>query len=243
MRPRVVRVGVLVGLPGAGLRGQPVGDVVVGVRVLGGHRRRADDHLGAVRLEDVALVLADLVGADEDAVVALGLRHHRQADTGVAGGRLDDRAAGLERARLLGGLDHPGRDPVLHRAAGVEVLHLGEHERALLRAAGRVQGPAEPEQRGVADQVEQRVHVVHRANLSGPLRKVVAWGRRGRHASWHRRRRTAAAGCRCWAARSTACSPPRHAWPGAPSGGSRATRPAPRAGTATAVRARPWTSP
>ena len=39
--------------------------------MLGRHRGRADDHLGAVRLEHVALVLADLVGADEDALVAL----------------------------------------------------------------------------------------------------------------------------------------------------------------------------
>ncbi len=72
VRARVVRVGVLVRLPRARLRGELVGDVVVGVRVLRRDRGRADDHLGAVRLEHVALVLADLVGADEDALVAAG---------------------------------------------------------------------------------------------------------------------------------------------------------------------------
>ena len=131
---RVVAVGVLVGLPGAvDLADQPVGDVVVAVGVLGCDGGRAHDHLGAVRLEHVALVLADLVRAHEDAVVALGLRHHRQPDAGVARRRLDDRAAGLELAALLGGLDHPQRDPVLDRAAGVEVLDLGQHGRPARR--------------------------------------------------------------------------------------------------------------
>ena len=96
----VVGVGVLVGLPRLRrLAHQPVGDVVVAVGVLGRDRCRADHDLGAVRLEHVALVLADLVGAHEDAVVALGLRHHRQSDTGVARGRLHDGAARLRVRR------------------------------------------------------------------------------------------------------------------------------------------------
>ena len=129
------------------------------LRVDGG---RADDDLGAVRLEHVALVLADLVGADEDAVVALGLGDHGQADAGVARGRLDDGAARLELAGGLGRLDHPGGDPVLHGAAGVEVLDLAEHQRAALAhfELGR-QRAGEPQQRGVADQVQERVHVLH----------------------------------------------------------------------------------
>ncbi len=159
VRERVVGVGVLVGLPGPlDLAHQPVGDVVVGVGVLRGHGGRGDDHLGAVRLEDVALVLADLVRADEHALVALGLRHHRQTDPGVAGGRFHDRAARKQLAGLLGRLDHPERDPVLHRAAGVEVLHLGEHQRGVLAGGHHV---VQPHQRSVADKIEQRVHVVH----------------------------------------------------------------------------------
>ena len=134
---RVVGVGVLVGLPGAGLLGEPVADVVVGVRVLRRDGGRADHDLGAVGLEHVALVLADLVGAHEDALVALLLGHHRQADAGVAGGRLDDRAAGLQLAGGLGRLDHPAGDAVLHGPAGVEVLHLGEDQRAVSALASR----------------------------------------------------------------------------------------------------------
>jgi hypothetical protein len=164
VRPRVVRVGVLVRLPRARLRREPVRDVVVGVRVLRLDGGRADDHLGAVRLEHVALVLADLVGAHEDAVVALLLGDHGQPDAGVARRRLDDRPPGLQLAGGLGGLDHALGDAVLHGAAGVEVLHLGEDDRSL-RAFQGARGLREPEQRGVADQLEEGVHVLHPHNL------------------------------------------------------------------------------
>ena len=162
---RVVRVGVLVGLPRAGLGGQPVGHVVVGVGVLGRDRGRADDDLGAVRLQHVALVLADLVGADEDALVALGLRDHGEAHAGVARRRLDDRAAGLELAGRLGRLDHPGGDAVLHGAAGVEVLDLREDHRTGRGAREIVEGAGQPQERGVADEVQERVDVLHPANV------------------------------------------------------------------------------
>ncbi len=121
-------VGVLVRLPAAvDLLDQPVADRVVGVGVVRRDGGRGDDHLGAVGLEDVALVLADLVRAHEDAAVALALGDEGQADTGVAGGRLDDGAAGLERAGGLRGLDHAQGDAVLHGPTGVHVLHLGQH--------------------------------------------------------------------------------------------------------------------
>jgi len=48
---------------------------------------------------------------------------------GVARGRLDDGAAGLEQAGPLCGLDHRQPDAVLHGAARVEHLQLGEDER------------------------------------------------------------------------------------------------------------------
>ena len=97
--PRVVGVVVLVGLPGAGhLAGQPVRHRVVGVGVLGVDRRRAHDHLGAVGPQLGDLVGRHLVGADEDALVAAAGRHDGEPDAGVAAGRLDDRAAGLQPA-------------------------------------------------------------------------------------------------------------------------------------------------
>ena len=60
-------------------------------------------------------------------------------------------------------------DAVLHRPAGVEVLHLRQDQRAVgapPARSGEVEGPAEPDERGVADQVEERVHVLHPANLA-----------------------------------------------------------------------------
>ena len=153
VRRGVLRVGVLVRLPRARLRGELVGDVVVGVGMLRRHRGGAHDHLRAVGLQHVALVLADLVGADEDALVAAGLGDHRQPDAGVAGRRLHDRAAGLELAGGLGRVDHADGDAVLHRAAGVEVLHLGQDDGSVLPR--EVERLVEADQRSVADQVEE----------------------------------------------------------------------------------------
>ncbi len=94
VRRRAVRVRVLVRLPRArDLADQPVGDRVVGVRVVGGHSGRRHDDARAVRAQHVALVLAHLVGADEDAVVPLALRDEREADARVARRGLHDRAA------------------------------------------------------------------------------------------------------------------------------------------------------
>ena len=147
VRARVVRVGVLVGLPGArGLADQPVGDVVVGVGVLRGDGGRADDDLGAVRLEHVALVLADLVGADEDAVVAAlpGRPWPARRRCCPRSARRSCRRASARREASAASIIRDG-DPVLHRAAGVEVLDLGQHQRAA-RALGQVErcGAAAP---------------------------------------------------------------------------------------------------
>ena len=162
VRLRVLRVRVLVGLPGpVDLLDQPVRGAVVGVGVVRVDRRRADDDTGPVRLEHVALVLPDLVRADEHAAVALALGHDRQPDTGVAGGGLDDRPAGLQLARRLRGLHHAQGDAVLDAAAGVEVLDLGQHR-------GREPGGdrPEPHQRGVPDQVGDVLDVAHAAMVA-----------------------------------------------------------------------------
>ena len=72
-------------------------------------------------------------------------------------GRLDDRAAGLELAGRLGGLDHPQGDAVLHRAAGVEVLDLGQHRARRCPRSTTLQ----LDQRGVADEVGDVLGVLH----------------------------------------------------------------------------------
>jgi hypothetical protein len=87
--------------------------------MVGRHRRRAHHDVGPVGAQHVLLVLADLVRADEDALVATLLGNQGQPDAGVAGGRLDDGAAGSQLAAGLGGVDHLDRDAVLGAAAGV----------------------------------------------------------------------------------------------------------------------------
>ena len=135
VRLRVRHVRVLVGLVAArDLLGEPVGDGVVALRRVVLDGGRGDHDLGAVRAQHRDLLLAHLVGHDEDAAVALERRGDREADAGVAGGRLDDRAARLELPVALGRLDHRHPDPVLDRAAGVEVLELCEQRR--LHVAG-----------------------------------------------------------------------------------------------------------
>ena len=127
VRLRVRHVRVLVGLEAAGdLLGEPRRDRVVRLRRVVVDRRRRDHDLGAVRAEHRDLLLAHLVGHDEDAAVALARRGDGQPDAGVARGRLDDRAARLELPLALGLLDHREADPVLDRAARVQVLELGE---------------------------------------------------------------------------------------------------------------------
>ena len=163
---RVGRVAVLVGLEGAGdLLGQAVGDAVVGLRGLGVDVGRRDHDLGAQRAQQVDLLARHLVGHDRDDAVALQPGGDREAGAGVAGGRLDDRPAGAEAAVALGGVDQVDRDPVLDRAAGVEQLELGDE---LRRQAGA--DAAEPDERRVADRVEDRVPDVgvgHGAECTG----------------------------------------------------------------------------
>ena len=67
---------------------------------------------------------AHAVGHHEDQLVALHRRDHRQAHAGVARGRLDDRAAGFQRAGNFGRFDHRHGDAVFDRAARVGALAL-----------------------------------------------------------------------------------------------------------------------
>ena len=108
----VVRLGVggvrvLVRLPGTGdLASQPIAYPVVAALVVGVDVSGADHQLGPVGAKQRPLLLRLLVGHDEDAPVAANRCGHRQTDPGIAAGRLHDRAAWLEEACTLGGLDH-----------------------------------------------------------------------------------------------------------------------------------------
>jgi len=192
VRGRVARVGVLVGAPGArGPAGDVAGDGVIGAGVVRADGGRADDDLGAVGAQHRALLLADLVGHREDAPVAAERRDHGQPHAGVAAGRLDDRPAGAQPALPLGRVDHRHRDPVLHRATGVDVFQLPEHRcpgprprtapppRAGRRivvgrpqARGGRDGRVQPDQRGVTDQIGHLVDDPAATVVAGTVRDL-----------------------------------------------------------------------
>ena len=158
----VGQVGELVGPPGPGdLAGQAVGHAVVALGRVGRDRGRRDHDLGAVGLEQADLLAAHLVGQDEDAAVALDRRRHGQADAGVAGGGLDDRAARPQPAPPLGLVDHGHADAVLDAAARIERLELDQDPRRHTLAQ-----PMQRDQRRSADRVED--------GLADPCRRRAA---------------------------------------------------------------------
>jgi len=125
VRLGVHRVVVLIREEAAGcLLRQSLGHLVIGLRRLGRHRGGAHDDLGAERAQEIALLLTLLVGHRADDAVPLDRRGHREADSGVAAGRLDDGAARLEQPASLRIFDHAQADPVFDRAAGIQVLEL-----------------------------------------------------------------------------------------------------------------------
>ncbi len=136
------------------LVGQALGDGVVALRVLRGDGHRAHHDLGAVRLEQRDLLRRHLVGHHEHAAVAALGGDDGQPDTGVAAGRLHDRAARLEQPVALGGEDHLQCRAVLGRPAGVRGLHLhGQHAGDLFDLADAAQA----HERRVPDQVDDRL--------------------------------------------------------------------------------------
>ena len=74
---------------------------------------------------------------------------------------------GLSRPVPLGRLDHRQPDAVLDRAARVEHLELGEDQRLAVGRAEVAGDAGEPDERRVADEVEDRLGVLHRARVYG----------------------------------------------------------------------------
>ena len=159
LRRRALVVGARVRLV-AVLVGHVVGGVAVGhlqrqldraVRAL--RALRVDD-LGPVHLQQLGPLLGDVVGHHHLQRIALARADHRQRDPGVARGRLEDRLAGLDRAPLLGVLDHVLGDPVLDRAGRVAALELRPDAHAGLRRKAR-----QFDERRVADRLEHILEV------------------------------------------------------------------------------------
>jgi hypothetical protein len=125
--------------------------------------RHADFHAQCAQVID--LLLAHLVGNDQQQPIALLRGGQCESEPGVAGGRFDDRRARRKLALQLGGFDHSQANPVLDRTSGIVRFQL----RKELAAAGVELG--EPHDRRVADQVEDVPIGAHRGavGLSGDL--------------------------------------------------------------------------
>jgi hypothetical protein len=98
--------------------------------------------------------MAHLVGDDQGEAVTALRRDEREAEAGVAGGRLDEVAlVRAEEAVALGGRDHRQPDAILDRASRVLALELEEE-----LAGARVEA-LQPEERRVADEREDAAFV------------------------------------------------------------------------------------
>jgi len=95
---------------------------IVAARICRLDRRGTDDHFRSQRLEQINFFLGLLIRDGENHLVAANGSHQRQPHPGIAGGALDDRAAGLQQTLFLGVIDHGDADAVFHRAAGIDVV-------------------------------------------------------------------------------------------------------------------------
>ena len=224
MGARVLQVPVLVRLERAGdVAGQAGRHRVVALRRFGRDVGRAEHDLGAVRPQQRLLLGRLLVGHHEDAAVALERGGDRQAVAGVAGRRLDDRAARLEQAGPLGRLDHRQPDPVLDRAARIEHLELGEDQRlARRRARGRAVRRVSRTSGVLPTRSRIGLGVLHRGRVYGRRSARPSGAGRGRADARISRPRSSAARARA-AARSAAAQPARMAGGSTVSGWSAST--------------------
>jgi hypothetical protein len=114
----------------------------------------------AISQHQAAALEAHALGHDQDQFIAFDRRDHRKADSGVARGRLDDRAARLELTAPLRVFDHRERDSILDRAARIRPLRFHPDFGAVAEQA------VDPDVRGVADGLED-VGGFHQAGSSG----------------------------------------------------------------------------
>ncbi len=157
VRERIGRIAELINVEAArNFLGQARRDVLIIFRVTAGDVRARHPHLGAERAHVGDFFLRHLVGNNENAAVAFGAGDQSQAETGIAGSRLDDRAARLQFSIAFRRLDHRESDAILDRAGRILVL---EFKKKLARAGVH---PRDFHQRRVADERKNRGRFVAR---------------------------------------------------------------------------------
>ena len=116
----VCRVGELAG-------NEAVGDLLCQLLRLGDSALHAlcafrEHQLRAIGFHQLAALNGHGLGHDDDDAVASRGGHSGKADSGVAGGGLDNGCAGLQLAGALRVVDHGLGDTVFHGTGGVKVL-------------------------------------------------------------------------------------------------------------------------
>ena len=85
--------------------------------------RGAHDDFRAKRFQQIHFFLGLLVGDGENHFVAAHRGDERQSHAGISGCTLDNCSAWFEQAFALGIINHRDADAILHRAAGIQVVH------------------------------------------------------------------------------------------------------------------------
>jgi hypothetical protein len=146
-------------------------DVIAGVLIgLGGD----EPEIGADHAQKVDLFLTLRFRHHDDAAIAARIAHQGQADAGIAGRALDQRAAGLQVTARFGAEDDGLGSAILHRAAGVHEFRLAQDV-----AAGGRRGTLQADQGRLPDGTEQalgRGRMGHGKTLA-PLTDGVKWAR------------------------------------------------------------------
>ena len=150
-------------------------DEVPRIGELGG---RHQHQFGAQRAQRVHLLARLVVGHDDHRLVAQRIGNQRDPDPGISRRAFHHRAAGLQHAARLGIADDPQGCAILHRPARV-----GKFALAVDIAARRRARPFEPDERGVADQVERPGQRGRRKRCGGSHTKRLAPPRRTRQAA------------------------------------------------------------
>src|SRR5262249_10823315 len=128
-------------------------DVVSRIRIRDG---RHLTHLRADQPEHVLLLLRLGLGEHDHGAIAARVSHQREPDAGVPRRSLDDHAAGADETARLGVAEDGGGGAVLEGAAGIQDLGLPDD-----RASGELRRLAQPDERRVADGLEDAVADVH----------------------------------------------------------------------------------
>jgi hypothetical protein len=106
--------------------GQPAGDMDVIVRVFIGNGT-GQAQIGPAQAQRVFFLLALGFRHDDDSTETQDVADQSQADPRIAGGSLDDCAAGFELALCDGVLDQGKGGPIFHRPAGVKKFGLAQN--------------------------------------------------------------------------------------------------------------------